>query len=201
MEEKLYFEPSGQKKKTKEKNSAAKKTINVIVFIILIGLGVIIYFALKGKNTSSGKYPDNIRSEALICKSTEIKYPKIDYEDTNGRELELKLTFKEDGELNENTLTYTLMFKNEDEVRKAEAKAHADFNLGLNKLGYTYSEFNNVFARYSNKLIISLFGNKSNIDEYKASYFMLDGDNLPHTIEEYNTIYQEQGFKCDSSKK
>lgn len=206
MEESLYFEPetSGNKKRTgkKKKDHKILKLFFFLLFLLVIIL--IIIWLLKGTKTISGQYPENIKNEALNCESESLEYPKITSVTSDKKKLQINLIFKGENKLSSIALIYTLYLDSEDAVKRAEAFAHAEFNLGLNAVGYNTSSFDNKFARYSDRLIISVFGNSSEINEKSASYFMLrdvkSSNEIPQTIDEFVENYQNQGFTCNSSK-
>lgn len=203
MEEKLYFAPAnygkGAKhaKKTKEKKN--HKILKLVSFLLLIAaITIVLIWLLHGNTTTSGQYPASIKNEALNCETDALSYPKITSATSSKKNLKINAIFTNENKLKTIALIYTLYFNNEEETRRAEAFSHAEFNLGLNDQGYSSSTFENKFARYSDRLIISLFGNSSTLDEYTVSYFMLDG--IPADIEEYAEKYQAQGFICNRQK-
>ncbi|MBQ6605584.1 hypothetical protein IJH66_01225 [Candidatus Saccharibacteria bacterium] len=207
MEEKrLYFEPefSGNKKHKKEKSKKGEhKFLKLFFFLLfLLIMVLIIIWLLRGSKTVSGQYPANVKNEALICESEEIAYSKITKAISDNKNLKINILFDSDNKLKNASLIYTLYYDNEDEVKRAEAFAHAEFNLGLNDNGYSSSKFNNKFARYPDRLIISLFANSSDIDEYTAQYFMINQEeyHFPETISEYKKMYDSQGFSCESTE-
>lgn len=213
MEEKLYFKPAnygkGKKKEQAEpknepkvkKNHKVLKLISILLFLLIVV--VIIIWLLRGKTTTTGQYPANVRNEALNCESDTLTYSKITSAISDKRNLKINLIFDGKEKLKSIALVYTLFYNNEEEVKRAEAFSHAEFNLGLNEQGYNADMFKNKFARLSDRLIISLFGDLSTVDEYSAAYFMVNGvksaDDLPHTIEEFAKNYQTQGFACNGS--
>ena len=67
--------------------------------------------------------------------------------------------------------------------------------------GYNVGKFSNKFARYGNKLILSLYATVSEIDEYSADYLMLDKEPgiAERTLVEFKQIYEKQGFACEAT--
>lgn len=217
MEEKLYFAPANYGKGAKraektadslatQKKSKEKKNHKILKlggFLLILAIAIIvIIWLLHGKTTTSGQYPENVKNEALTCESSTVAYPKITKANSDSKKLKINLIFNNDAKLKNTSLVYTIYYDDEEEVKKAEAFAHAEFNLGLNANGYSSTKFNNKFARYNNSLIISLFANASEIDEYTAPYFMIERDDykFPETIVEYEEMYEAQGFSCNSTK-
>lgn len=215
MEEKLYFKPAsygkGIKKKDKpekpnitEKEGKSHRARNLILFLTLIVIIIlIILWLLRGKTTTRGQYPENVRNESLVCESTAISYPKITRADSDKKELQISLIFYGEEELKSASLTYTLYYSSEEKVTASESFAHAEFNKGLYSLGFDSEKFSNKFARFSDRLVVSLFANASDINEYAGSYFMINVNDLavmPKTIFEYQKQYTSQGFSCKMTK-
>ena len=216
MEEKLYFRPvsySKGSKKYKEKPASVEKHTdghkdhrvrNIIIFLLAVAVIVfVILWLLKGKNTTSGQYPANVRSESLICSSDKNTYEKVDHVNSDDKNFEISLIFNGKESLSSGSLKYTLRFSSPNEVNRAVAVSQAQFNLGVQALGYDSGKFNNKFSVIDNDLVITLHINSSkDVDEVTKSYFLLKEDsqgNLPITLAEYRQNYESQGFSCTST--
>lgn len=79
MEEKLYFKPAdygkGKKKAEKDKpkekeNHKVAKLIGILLFLLIVV--VIIIWLLRGKITTTGQYPENVKIESLKCESAKV---------------------------------------------------------------------------------------------------------------------------------
>lgn len=211
MEEKLYFKPAkygkGIKQKAKpektadeNKNHRVRNLIFFLIFIVVIVL--IILWLLRGKTTVSGQYPENVSNESLTCVSINTQYEKTSWIDSDNKELKINAIFNGTELLKSISLIYTLHYADESEAYYAEAKSHAQLNDGFAAVGFDVRKFDNKFARYGNKLIISLTANKSEINEYSASYFLLpveDGDLKLKTISDYKNAFEGQGFSCTTT--
>lgn len=208
MEEKLYFKPAKygkgikkQKEKIeKDKDEKDHRIRNLIVFLLfIVAIILIILWLLHGKTTTSGQYPENISNESLTCISKNTKYEKTSWVDSDDKELKINAIFNGTESLKTISLIYTLNYADESEAYYAEAKSHAQLNDSFAAVGYDVRKFDNKFARYNNKLIISLTASKSEIDEYSAVYFMLpieaDGFKLK-TLSDYKRAYETQDFFC-----
>lgn len=201
MEESLYFKPEMSGKKKNGENKKEHKLLKLFCFfLLLLTIVLIIIWLLRGSKTISGQYPENIKNEALTCESTNIDYSKITSTKSEDKSLKINLVFSGKDKLKSASLIYTLYYSSKAEVVDAEAFAHAEFNNGLYDTGFDVDKFSNKFARYDDRLIISLFANQSDITEYTTSYFMIDAnDKTPTTINEYQNNYELQGFACKST--
>lgn len=212
MEEKLYFKPAKYEKKDRaerNKSNKAKKEksyrgIKLIIFIVVVvAVILLIVWLLRGKDTVSGRYPENVRDESLSCEKSKEDYEKaklVDIEDSN---VKLNLIFKSQSELKTVSLIYTAIFPTESDAYAVEAVSHAQFNKNLGAAGYSVSKFSNKYARYDNKLIFTLTANANELDEISAPFFMIktndDGKIEAKDLKTYRSMYESQGFVCHDS--
>lgn len=216
MEEKLYFRPANYGKglkKRKEKPAPAKKQTdgeknhrarNLALFLALLAVIVaVILWLLRGQTTTTGQYPANIRNEALTCRSGTIVYDKVSNINSANKSLKISMIFTGEEQLSSASLEYALTFSSYSEAYSAEAVSHAQFNLGLQALGYDAGKFNNKFSILDNKLIITLSASSDkNLDDTTRGYFLIeytDGRELPKSLGEYRQNYERQGFACTST--
>ncbi|MBQ7802765.1 hypothetical protein IJ380_02810 [Candidatus Saccharibacteria bacterium] len=215
MQEKLYFSPAhygkGIKKKDKstelptedngEKNHRIRNFIFVVLFLAI--LVVVIIWLLRGKATTSGQYPANIRNESLTCRSETIAYDKVSNISSDNKELKISMVFAGKDTLSSANLEYILIFGSYSEAHSAEAVSHAQFNIGLQTLGYDAGKFSNKFSIIDNRLVISLHASSDKaLDDTTRSYFLIDyadSGELPKTLTEYRKNYEQQGFSCVST--
>lgn len=214
MEEKLYFKPGnygkGKKKKQAEqevdnspekKDHKAIKLISLLLFLLIVV--IIIIWLLRGKTTTSGQYPANVRNESLTCTSNAITYEKVNQVNSDDKELKISMVFTGKDTLSSASLRYALKFGSYGEAHSAAAISQAQFNIALQTLGYDSSKFNNKFSIIDNELVITLsIASSKSIDDTARSYFLIDyvkDDELPKTLIEYKTNYEKQGFSCTST--
>ena len=215
MEEKLYFKPAdygkGRKKSRAEKadkdepktkkNHRVLKLASILFFLFVVI--IIVLWLLRGKTTTTGQYPENVKNESLVCASTELTPSKLSYIDSDNKEIKVSAIFHGASELKTMSLVYKLEYDSSDSAYAAEAKGHAKFNESLYASGYTVDKFSNKFARYGGTLSISLHILKNEIDEISAPYFMINVDEdkkvTLRTISDYQQNYEAQGFTCNST--
>ena len=211
MEEKLYFKPGDYGKGIKKEKQLGRNTSgetnshrvrNLVLFLIfLIIIVLVILWLLRGKTTTSGQYPANIRTESLKCTSSNISYDKIGVVGDSAVQKELSLTFlfQESGELNSVSLKDTLTFTTPNEAVDAEAIAHATFNKGLAARGYDSGKFSNKFSVMDNKFVVTLHNN-SQFDDDAKEYFLLNSDDELKDLSDYSSFYKNKGFVCETTK-
>ena len=203
-EKDLYFQPENYgkkehkepKKKSEKKDQRILKLLGFLLFLLIIIL--IIIWLLRGKHTTSGRFPENVKNESLTCISYDIVPPKISSAYSEDKELRINAIFNGTDDLKSISLIYTTNYSSSDEAYAYEAKSHAEFNNGLSASGYSSTEFSNKFSRYDSSLIISLYTIKDRIDDFSAPYFMINrlSDVYPSSLRDYKRMYEQQGFTC-----
>lgn len=211
MEEKLYFKPGDYGKGIKKEKQPGRNTSgetnshrvrNLVLFLIfLVIIVLVILWLLRGRTTTTGQYPANIRTESLKCTSSNISYDKIGAVDDPAIQKELSLTFlfQENGELNSVSLKDILTFTTHNEAVDAEAIAHATFNKGLATRGYDSGKFSNKFSVMDNKFVVTLHNNSQFGDDSKE-YFLLNSDDELKNLSDYSSFYGNKGFVCETTK-
>ena len=209
MEEKLYFKPAdygkGTKKKVKpikndKKGHRVLKLVFIIVFVVLIVL--VILWLLRGKTTTTGRYPENVKSESLECASNQIVYSKADKMDSENKELKITMIFYGENELSSGNLKYTLHLDSHLQAAQAESLLHSQFAKNLSASGHKFEEFDNKFTVMDGDLVITLHLSDGKINEQSKDYFLIEQTTagaLPKTLSEYRKNYENQGFSCKSS--
>lgn len=210
MEEKLYFKPEsygkGRKKKqqteqrveknTEDKNHKVLKIVCLLLFLLI--LIIIIIWLLHGKTTTTGQYPANVKNESLECTSHKLTYNKLGTVSPAPKETTLTLTavFSGSSELRTLSLKNLMTFESNSEAIVAEARTHANFNIGLRPYNYDVSKFDNKFSIMSSKLLVNLTLKKSEYDEFSKDYFLITSEQLPTTLADFKQEYEAQGFTC-----
>lgn len=208
LEEKLYFAPANYGKSAKHSKKSKEKKNHKILKLggFLLALAIIIIviiWLLHGKTTTTGQYPENVRNESLSCIDTAKKYDPAGPIDSDTKSLKINAIFRGSETLKEISLVYTLEYASEKEAYEHEAISHAHFNKSLGASSYPISKFSNKYARYDNKLIISLTANLNEIDSVSAPYFLIsldeDREVAVKSIDEYQSMYEAQGFICENT--
>lgn len=211
MEEKLYFKPEGygkgKKKKQQteqrvEKNTEGKdhkvlKLVCLLLFLLI--LIIIIIWLIHGKTTTTGEYPANVKNESLECTSHELTYNKLGIVSPAPKETALTLTavFSGGNELRTLSLKNLMTFESNSEAIVAEARTHANFNIGLRAYNYGTDKFDNKFSIMHEKLLVNLTLKKTEFDEFSKDYFLIiSSDPLPSSLEDFQKEYEAQGFTC-----
>ena len=211
MEEKLYFKPAnygkGKKKEQTEQKSEPKTNKNhkalklVIVLLILAIVVAVIIWLLRGKTTTAGQYPANVRNESLSCSATDKAYEPANRVSSDNKELKIDMIFYGAEKLSAMSLKYTLTFASNEEAYSAEAFNRAGFNLGLQERGFSSGLFNNKFSLMDNILVLTLRADADEIEEEELTreYFLLDRSAFPKNLSDFRKHYESAGFTCAST--
>ena len=203
MEEKLYFKPAnygkGKKKKQQTEQRVEHKVLKLFCLLLfLLILIIIIIWLLHGKTTTSGEYPANVKNESLECTSTELTYNKLGTVSPAPKETTLTLTavFSGSNELRTLSLKNLMTFESNSEAIVAEARTHANFNIGLRAYNYGTDKFDNKFSIMHEKLLVNLTLKNKEFDEFSKDYFLITSEELPVTLSDFQALYESQGFTC-----
>lgn len=208
MEEKIYFKPEdyGKKKGKKEKpEKKNRKGLKLAIFLIFIAIIVIvILWLLRGKTTTTGHYPENLRNESLECIAKDLVYEKTNQVHPISTEMRIVAIFYGESEMNSLNLKYSMRFQSDTDSAAAEAIAHVQFAENLSYSGLSYEEFNNKFTRLDNELVLTLYNSGGKMkQEPMYGYFLIeknsDRDYYPNSLSEIRKNYESQGFTCKSS--
>lgn len=215
MEEKLYFKPSSYGKGAKKKDSKAKlepkpepktdksekshRARNLILFLVFIAVIIlIILWLLRGKTTTTGQYPANIKNESLECISDKLTYPKLGTVSPAPQTTNLTLTaiFTNEDTISSLSVKNLMTFTSNSEAVVAEARIHANFNIGLRTYNYNPEKFDNKFSIMHDKLLVNLTVKGKDLDEFSKSYFLINSDKIPVALADFQKEYEPQGFSC-----
>lgn len=206
MEEKLYFEPIGdsRKKRTKETSNKKKVFLKLLIFFLfLIGTIVVGYYFLRGTETVSGRFPDDLKNESLECIANNIEYPYTDAVRPESSETKITAIFYGKEEFSSASFKYTMNFKTPYDAGVAESLSHAQFVNVLTPLGFDFGEFNNKFSIIDNKLILTLHTEENVSDEKSGKFFLItklpEENRIPKSLNEYRKNYELQGFSCKTT--
>ena len=218
MEEKLYFAPANygkgrkrseksgslsehNKKDNSEKNHKALKSAGFCFFLAIIV--IIIIWLLRGKTTTSGRFPENVKNESLECNIANKIYEKTNNISPASTEMRVTMIFYGEKEFNSINFRYAMHLSSVKEAGEAEAITHVQFAENLGYSGLSFEEFNNKFTRIDNDLILSLYSSEKFKKDTAYEYFLVgknaDTGAYPESLEEFRKNYELQGFTCKSS--
>ena len=205
MTQKSPTAPTGVKKPHNEHNENSEQKSHkplklTLFFLFLLIIILILLWLLRGKTTTTGKYPENIKNESLECVSDELIYEKLgSFNEPIATNLVITAVFRGSDSLLSLGIKNLLTFSSNHDAVIAEAKSHANFNFSLQALNYDSGKFDNKFSIIGDKLLVNLTGRSNDINEYDKSYFMIKSDKLPASLPDYQAEYESLGMKCVST--
>lgn len=172
----------------------------VLVSIIVLSVVCLLFYALKGKTTSTGSFPAAIRTESLTCTAQKIPYEKLSTGSDAKSKTRIIAVFGDPGQLVKLSLDYTLEYDDEDSAKADEPRLYAIFAKNLANDGLAFSELNNKLTIHKNKVTLSLFAEQNDITMFSAPYFLLEENKpIPSVLNEFKNKYEGIGFVCSSS--
>ena len=188
------MEPEDKVKK-KKKNTGILIIGTVFVAIIII----LLIFLMQGKTTTSGNYPENMSDEALSCEANNIDYPIFTYDNAIKKEAKVNILFSKD-KIKSISLSYSLYYNDEEKIIGSEAHNHAAMNISFGKNSMGADALNANYAKLEDKMRMSLYASGSDITTITLKYFLINTESIPDKITDYEDIYKDKGFKCETSK-
>ncbi len=209
MEEKLYFKPAkygkGIKKKDKpkkaEEGSKNHRTRNLVLFLTLVIVIILaILWLLRGKITTTGQYPENVKNEYLDCISKNTTYFKVGDVSSDEKELRATMVFLGEEELSSISIKYTLNFADKSAASYAEPIVNTRFHENIAEVVDSYSAFNNKVTLLDDAIVVTLHASKTDLkDDLAKEFFLIPKTKSPTTLSDYREIFDAQGLTCESS--
>lgn len=212
MEEKLYFKPAsygkGIKKKDKpekpvetKKEEKSHRTRNLVFFLTLVIVIILaILWLLRGKTTTTGQYPENVKNEYLDCISKNTTYSKVGDVSSDEKELRATMVFLGKEELSSISIKYTLNFADKSAASYAEPIVNTRFHENIAEVIDQYSAFNNKVTLLDDAIVVTLHASKTDLkDDLAKEFFLIPKTKSPATLSDYREIFEVQGFTCESS--
>lgn len=197
------MESSLTQPKSKSKKHRSNLPVQFGVFLIVLAvIIVVLVFLLRGRETTTGEFPNPVTNEALTCKKNSVAYTKISTLGSKSQEIAVTMIFNGTTSLNKISLDYTLKFDSAAAATDSiKATAQEQFTNYLSIDKFSFTEFNNKFSLIKDKLLVSLYGDSTDLESSaRASYFMLDTKkSTPKTLEDFRKAYEKQSFKCTST--
>lgn len=212
MEEKLYFKPAsygkGIKKKDKpekpvetKKEEKSHRTRNLVIILLVLGIIiVVILWLLRGKTTTTGQYPANVKNEYLDCVSNSIVYSKVGSVDSDKKELKATMVFLGEKDLSSISIKYTLNFVDKSAASYTEPIVSTRFHENIAKVIDQYGAFNNKVTLLDDTIVVTLHASKTDLkDDLAKEFFLIPKTKSPAALSDYREIFEVQGFTCESS--
>jgi len=177
-----------------------KRTFLMRLFFViaaLCGLAVLI-FLMRGETTVTGSYPDDVKDRTLTCEKSGLDYPFFSYPADNGEHTKVNVIFHVET-LRTISLVQTLYYSNADSPRGSEAHNHAAMNTVFGKNGLSSDALGAKYARFDDKMTMSLFASADEFNSATAKFFLLS-DSIPTSSDGFKKAYENLGFSCSVSQ-
>lgn len=187
---------------TKKKKTGSKKLHFLACFLFCLGLGIIIFalvLSMKGSKHTFGEHPENLKNDSLVCESRNILYPIFTHDHSLKKETKITAIFH-DEKIKSLSLFYEMKYGEQSHIISDEVLNHDMMNKSFSSDGYNSEAFNNNFTVSGTSMTMSLFATDSDIGKSSSlKYFFLnDLEYIPKTRSEYQKVYEEKGFSCQT---
>lgn len=190
--------------KSEKKNNTKKKTkwgywLLCILFCLALGIvATIVVNSMIGTTSTSGGYPEAVKSVSLSCENTGLAYPIFTYDNSNRKETKITATFSSD-KLNSISLVHSLYYSDSNSVIGSEAHNHAAMNINFGENRLEADSFSATYSKSDTRMQMTLFGKNSDFENPAAKkYFLLD-DSSSTSLEDVEKNYEKKGFSCSLS--
>lgn len=177
------------------------KTVGVIVLALIIA-GIIFWLLTLEKNTLNTDNRSSKKETSLRCTAASIDNGIFDTANAVSTSYAIDAIFYDD-ELDNLTYTYEGIYDDHDAAVKAEARAHANFNIQLGNAGLPEDQFNSTtFSIIDNEMRLLNHAEKNDITDISARFILLKAEEtngakkIPRTFEEVKKNYEGLGFLC-----
>ena len=200
MKKATHHTPTDQKASKQTSNNLLKKLIFPVIIIIIAIVGFIL---TRGKTTTKGSYPDDVRTESLWCTIDNQRYEPIIELSPISRTTRVDMIFDGTSTIQSIAIKHTMVFASNEETEKAYHHAGVTIVESLHDYGFSFNEFSNKVAVVDNELTAELYAKKSDLNNKSAYFFQIkpfsSSSDLPITLQEYRENYTKQGFNCKST--
>ncbi|MBR2831091.1 hypothetical protein IKE83_01910, partial [Candidatus Saccharibacteria bacterium] len=116
---------------------------------------------------------------------------------------EIRATFKGD-KLDDISYVYEATYNSPEAVESANAALHADYNTYMGENNQNQGMLEPIFANLKSKLKVSLYGNRSKLNDVTVKFFFLEPAEVQemgkNDMDKLEKLYKEKGFSCVRSE-
>lgn len=184
-----------EENKTIKKKQNNKVAIVIVLLVVLLGVGIL--FLTQG-STTTGQYPEDVRSESLTCVKDNIDYPFFAYDNATKKTAKIDIVFNQD-KMKSIALTYSLYYNDSNSITASEAHNHAAMNKSFAASGLEADALDATYSKLKDRMQMTLYANQ-NSDIANLKYFLIDRDITDYNLNSYKDYYISLGFNCDNIK-
>ncbi len=181
-----------QDKKLSYHIKSAVWLLTAVVILIVCG-----WFLMRGNVTKVGGNPDSVSSDAIYCKTSELRYPYIEKKDGEvSYILKADMVYK-DGNINIIELNYDVEYLNEQKAEEALELVTSEFNTRMDTVGVDKSFISNVkYAKNDKHVIVSIYAHREEMIGDNAKLLLIYDDSVIGSREYLIRNYEARGFSC-----
>lgn len=173
----------------------------VITLIIIAAIVILLWFLLRGKEDYITNDVNEVNISSLECAAAGDAvegafFTSVSAETTRH---ELKSTFRED-KIDNMSYSFYATYESEAQTETAEANLHGQYNKYMGEKSMSQQSLNPNFSNLGDELKISLYTERSKMNNLMANFFFIDMDEFQklgsYTLKDLEKIYENKGFSC-----
>lgn len=165
------------------------------IVCLLAAIVILIVFLMRGETKTNNSGSNTEKSVSLSCKVNDISYPIFVYDNSNSKTTQIDAIFSNDT-LKTISLKHTLFYSNENLIERSDAHNHAAMNISLQDKGLDINILSPSYSQQKDKYVMTLYATDEILDAFLGKYFLIDNYNINLSVNDYEEIYSNQGFKC-----
>jgi len=185
-----------------EKSKNTKKTIALVIFLVLIvGLVILLVNLLKEKVTYTSTDNKSTGSTSLICKTDSINIDGafFDVKDSKNATQQIKAIFY-DKKTDSIAYNATINYENYETAKKREAELHFKYGLYMQDNDKEMTDYSPNFSVNDQEVKINLYASMRQVTPETAKIFLINA--TESSLENFSpnslkALYESKGFDCE----
>lgn len=179
-----------------EKRMKRKWVIVVGIVLLLLGIAIWLYYLMQGKTTTTGNYPEDVKSITLACEAKDMLYPIYSHDNSKEKEINVRIAFTND-KMSSMSLTSKLYYEDDRSAELSETYNHGSMNKKFGADGLGADAFSANYSKTNNKMIMTLYMTSGEYNSVSGKYFLINDVKKDAPISEFEDNYESQGFTCE----
>ena len=186
-------------KENKTKSKWIKPTIIIMIPVVIV---LLLWLWLRPKEThiSGGEQTSNIASLKCSIGSSEDAF--FQSASASNIKHEIRNTFK-DNQIANISYIFNATYPSKSAAETANAVLHGQYNKYMGSNNISGQSLHPDFATIDTEVQISLYVDKSKLNNLTLPFFFLDADDYQRlgtrSIEDTRKLYENKGFKCKTN--
>lgn len=179
-----------------KKSKIGSRAVIVAAIIIILCFGL--WWLMRPQTTNTSKANDNAVVTSMTCTAGDVENTVFATSGASDITYTVNALFRDD-ELSNLTFSYLGTYTDHDAAVAAETRAHADYNIKLQNMGYTEGYFSGTnWSVLDNKLQLTFTADADILIPAVAEFVMMDGEGeIALDYDSVRANYVAHSFVCE----